>query len=90
MRGSRTAGGSMRLTTYQSDYDREKANKYKIFWGECWLPVRNPKRHFIHSKSIYSCPCYDSDVDVKKIAVKKTDQKNSYCHGAYILIQEGR
>ena len=47
MRGSRTAGGSMRLTTYQSDYDREKANKYKIFWGE-FLPVRNPKRYFIH------------------------------------------
>ena len=89
MRGSRTAGGSMRLTTYQSDYDREKANKYKIFLGE-FLPVRNPKRYFIHSKSIYSCPYYDSDVDVKKIAVKKTDQKNSYCHRAYILIQKGR
>ena len=29
------------------------------------------------------------DLDVKKIAVK-TDRKNSYCHGAYILIQEGR
>ena len=32
----------------------------------------------------------DSDVDVKKIAVKKTDQKNSYYHGAYILVQKGR
>ena len=43
----RQKGGSMRLTTYQSDYDREKANKYKIFLGE-FLPVRNPKRYFIH------------------------------------------